>query len=346
MTRSQTSRAAFTVLRELVALHTQNSVHFRNVTARLFPGALDAASLEELPYLPSEMFKTNALKSIEDGDVFKILKSSGTTGQARSHIYLDRETARSQTKALSSIFAAAFGPKRMPMLSLDNPGQLQNRASFSARGAGILGFSMFAHKRVFALNDDMSVNIEAVKAFLSADAPRKFIFGFTAIIWQEFLQKIDGFSPAACVGEAHLLHGGGWKKLAAQNISAQAFREAVTAKLPCVKTVRDYYGMVEQTGSIYMGCDAGFLHTNAHNDILCRDPDTLEIAPPGTSGVMQVLSVLPTSYPGFSILTEDLGTVHGDGGCPCGQPGKYFSIHGRLEQAEIRGCSDTYEAAA
>ncbi|MEM1020794.1 MAG: acyl-protein synthetase, partial [Pseudomonadota bacterium] len=85
---------------------------------------------------------------------------------------------------------------------------------------------------------------------------------------------------------------------------------------------------------------------NAHNDILCRDPDTLEIAPPGTSGVMQVLSVLPTSYPGFSILTEDLGTVHGDGGCPCGQPGKYFSIHGRLEQAEIRGCSDTYEAAA
>ena len=29
--------------------------------------------------------------------------------------------------------------------------------------------------------------------------------------------------------------------------------------------------------------------------------------------------------------------------CPCGRYGKYFKIYGRIKNAEIRGCSDTYE---
>ena len=37
---------------------------------------------EELPFLPVQLFKTHALKSVDDEEVFRTMTSSGTTGQA------------------------------------------------------------------------------------------------------------------------------------------------------------------------------------------------------------------------------------------------------------------------
>jgi hypothetical protein len=63
----------------------------------------------------------------------------------------------------------------------------------------------------------------------------------------------------------------------------------------------------------------------------------------GEKGVIQVVSVLPESYPGHAILTEDEGVLLGEDDCACGRKGKYFKILGRIKNAEVRGCSDTYE---
>ena len=35
-------------------------------------------------------------------------------------------------------------------------------------------------------------------------------------------------------------------------------------------------------------------------------------------------SLLPTSYPGYNILTEDIGVIAGEDDCKCGLKGKYF----------------------
>jgi hypothetical protein len=45
-------------------------------------------------------------------------------------------------------------------------------------------------------------------------------------------------------------------------------------------------------------------------------------------------------------LTEDRGVIIGEDNCPCGRPGKYFQVLGRLALAEARGCSDTVTAQA
>ena len=58
-------------------------------------------------------------------------------------------------------------------------------------------------------------------------------------------------------------------------------------------------------------------------------------------GLIQLMSLLPTSYPGHNILTEDIGEIIGEDNCKCGLKGKYFLVHGRAKEAEIRGCSDT-----
>ena len=102
--------------------------------------------------------------------------------------------------------------------------------------------------------------------------------------------------------------------------------------------------MVEQTGCIYMQCEHGHLHASNFSDIIIRNPKDFSVASFGEKGIVQVVSLLPESYPGHSLLTEDEGVVLGEDDCPCGRKGKYFKILGRLKNAEIRGCSDTYAA--
>ena len=142
-----------------------------------------------------------------------------------------------------------------------------------------------------------------------------------------------------------LIHGGGGKRLAESAVDHEAFKRAV-AEVSGVSRVSNYYGMVEQTGSVFMECEAGRLHASIYSDVVIRDHRDFAPVPPGQEGLVQLLSLLPLSYPGHSILSEDLGTVLGADDCPCGRLGKTFAIKGRVASAEARGCSDTYAAAS
>ena len=42
--------------------------------------------------------------------------------------------------------------------------------------------------------------------------------------------------------------------------------------------------------------------------------------------MIQMLSLLPLSYPGHNILTEDLGIIHGEDNCKCGRSGVLFNF--------------------
>ena len=102
--------------------------------------------------------------------------------------------------------------------------------------------------------------------------------------------------------------------------------------------------MAEQTGCIYAECEYGHLHASIYSDIIIRDYKDFSPCKYGEKGFIQVLSSLPHSYPGHSILTEDEGIILGEDDCPCGRKGKYIKVLGRIKDAEMRGCSDTYAA--
>lgn len=232
------------------------------------------------------------------------------------------------------------------MLILDSSAVVKNRNMFSARGAGILGFSMFGSKRCYALNEEMELDIESMRAFLETyQGETIFMFGFTFMIWQHFYKKLleSGYKPDLSKGV--LIHGGGWKKLVTEAISPAEYKKAlndVCGIFP--ENVHDYYGMVEQTGTIYMECKCGHLHASCFSDVLIRRPEDFSLADRGEKGLIEVVSILPQSYPGHILLTEDEGMILGEDDCPCGLKGKYFKIEGRIKNAEIRGCSDTYAA--
>lgn len=301
---------------------------------------------DQLPFLPVRLFKEFELRSCAKEDVVKTMTSSGTTGQQVSRIFLNRETSAAQTKCLTKIVADFLGTKRVPMLILDSSAVIKNRAMFSARGAGILGFSMFGSKRQYALNEEMELDIEGLKQFLDAHQGETiFLFGFTFMVWQHFYKKLiaTGYRPDLSRGV--LIHGGGWKKLINERVSPAEFKQRLHEACGILpENVHDYYGMVEQTGTIYMECECGHLHTPAFSDVLIRRAEDFSLAEVGEEGIIEVISVLPESYPGHILLTEDKGMILGEDDCPCGRKGKYFRIVGRLQNAEIRGCSDTYAA--
>ena len=72
-----------------------------------------------------------------------------------------------QTKVLTSIVSNFLGKKRVPMLILDSSEILKNRTMFSARGAGILGFSMFGSIREYLFDAEMKINLGALEEFLA-----------------------------------------------------------------------------------------------------------------------------------------------------------------------------------
>jgi ribosomal protein S28E/S33 len=299
-------------------------------------------SIADLPWLPVGLFKQHTLKSIPDDQVFKVLTSSGTTG-AVSRIYLDRAAAASQTRMLAATLRAVLGPVRLPMLVVDSRAVISDRHSFSARGAGVLGMTTFGRSHVWALDERERPDLAAIERFLSEHGGAPFlIFGFTFLVWLHLYQTAR--DAGLDLSNGILVHSGGWKKLADRAVDNAQFRQRFAGDTGLVR-IHNFYGMVEQIGTVFLESPEGTgLHCPDFADVVVRDPGTWEALPPGRPGLIEVVSTLPTSYPGHVLLTEDLGVIHGvdDGSWP----GKRFSVLGRLPRAEARGCSDTLTPGA
>lgn len=331
-------------LKDLTDFHYNNCREYRNILNALEFDYGNMTNYYDLPFLTVSLFKEMDLLSVKREDIIKTMTSSGTTGQAVSRIYVDKETAGNQQKVLAKIVTDFTGTSRMPLLIIDSPSVLKDRAMFSARGAGILGFSIFGSERVYALNDDMSINMDVVTGFLEKNRGKKImLFGFTFMVWQHFYNELVKLDKKPDLSNGILIHGGGWKKLINEAVTPQEFKKRLYDACG-LKNIHDYYGMVEQTGCIYMECECGHLHASIFSDVITRRHVDFSVCEFGEPGIVQVVSMLPESYPGHSLLTEDEGIILGEDDCPCGRKGKYFKITGRLKNAELRGCSDTYAA--
>lgn len=328
------------LLNELTAHHLRQSVPYAKIVASLGMPPV-AHRLADVPFIPVRLFKHLDLLSVPRSEIFKTLTSSGTSGQAVSRIHLDRENASMQTRVLGAIVSSFLGKQRRPMVVIDADNLLAERRQFNARAAGVLGFSVYGKEHIYALDADMALKLEALDAYCNQHRARGiYAFGFTFVVWKFLCQALERSQHRLDFGpDSILIHGGGWKKLQEQSVSNTVFKATLQERAG-LRHVHNYYGMVEQTGSIYMECEHGHLHASNYADVIVRDPMSFKPLPAGQPGLLQVLSLLPHSYPGHSLLTEDVGVLLGEDDCLCGRMGKYFHVNGRMQSAEIRGCSD------
>lgn len=330
-------------LQELTEQHRKGCLEYSCILDTLGYQGAEVQSLADIPFLPVRLFKEYYLHSVPEEDISITMTSSGTSGQQVSRIALDAETSRNQKKVLHHIIASYIGEKRVPLLVLDSKATLRDRKAFGARGAGILGFSIFGRDVTYALDADMKLDLEAIQRFLGKHRGEpKLLFGYTFMIWQYFYMELQRQDITLDFEDnAKLFHIGGWKKLKEMAVDDATYQESIKERCR-ISSVHNYYGMAEQLGSVYVTCEHGHMHASNFSDVLIRNPLDWSVQAQGEPGLIELVSVLPASYPGHAILTEDEGVVLGEDDCPCGRKGKYFQILGRVKQAELRGCSDTY----
>jgi hypothetical protein len=329
----------FKLIKDLENWHYSNCSEFKNLKNLIKLGS--KKKLQSLFYLPISIFKEIDLMSVKKKEISKIMFSSGTSGK-RSKIFLDRMNSLNQTKVLRKLFSRNFGSDRIPMLIVEkNPKDILKFEGFSAKVAAITGFSIFGKDITYIINDKNSIDKVKLQKFLEKNYKKPFlIFGFTSSIYENFIQNKINFLNKNFFKNGIILHGGGWKKLEIKKISNNLFKKAIKEEYS-IKKVINYYGLIEQTGSIFFECENcnSFL-VSSYSDVLIRNKN-LSLSKNHEKGLVQLLSVLPTSYPGYNILTEDLGMIDNTRHKDCNfKDTKHFKIFGRIEKSDLRGCSD------
>ena len=327
-------------LNKLTLHHFNNSKEYKKLINHLGYSTKKKYEIDQIPFLPVRLFKEFDFLSVKKNKVIKVLNSSGTTGKKTSKIYLDKNNALNQVKVLQKIINKILGKERLPMLIIDKNIKNISRTNFNARIAAINGFSIFGKHHTFLLDEKNNIDYIALNKFLSKYGKKKFfIFGFTSFIFENLIEKLIMKKVTINFKNAILLHGGGWKKLENKKISNKIFKEKIRKKLD-INNIFNYYGLIEQTGSIFVECKCGFFIASNFSEVLIRDSN-FNLLNNNKKGFIQLFSLLPSSYPGHNILTEDIGEIIENSKCSCTIKGKRFLVHGRIKQAEIRGCSDT-----
>ncbi|MFC1631452.1 acyl-protein synthetase [Candidatus Omnitrophota bacterium] len=330
------------LLWKLSLQHKNHCPPYQRILEALPVSSSPTDRIEDLPMLPVRLFKTREFRSVPQGSVIRILQSSGTASQIPAHIYIDKRTLELAAKAFLSVIGSAVEKKRFPVILVDTTSPIQDENTINIRNYTLQAWKHCSSDFLLLLDEAMNIKWKELDAFLKkTGGERLVLFGFTFIIWQHLYQPLVKRKLRLNLTDGILFHAGGWKKIKEHAKDSKAFKRNLTKQLG-LKKIYNFYGMTELIGIAFLECERGHLHTPDFADIVIRDPDSLKSLPKGRQGLIQVFSPLARSFPGHSLLTEDLGEVLGEDDCPCGRNGKYFRVYGRMSWAEIRGCSNTY----
>jgi len=326
-------------INELTRLHRKNCFEYKKIIDFFKFNVKKKYNLENLPFLPVQIFKEMDLISANKKTIVKVLRSSGTTSKKTSKIYLDKKNSLEQIKTLKKIVQYHIGSERMPMLIIDKKSSILKSGEFDAKKAAFFGFSIFGKDFFYLIKENGEIDYQGLNKFLKKVKKKFLIFGFTYPVYDVLFNKLNKNKLIKNFENGILIHGGGWKKMEEFRILNKDLKIRLKKKLN-LKKIFNYYGLVEQTGSIFLECKCGYFISSNFSEILIRNEE-FELCKTSKKGFIQLLSILPTSYPGHNILTQDIGEIIDKKLCKCKLNGTRFLIHGRAKQAEIRGCSDT-----
>ena len=335
------------ILKEELDYACQRHAGYRNYIEHWPTDYRSAARVADLPFLPVGILKANPpLSFVNRTEVKRTLTSSATTSQVPSRVVLDSPTSRRMTKGVVTIVRDFIGSARRPYLVVDTPTLLGGHDDMGARGAAIHGLQPFASETVHCLSQteqgDLVLDHGRLREFAQGRQDTELlVYGFTFILWNHLVKPLTAEGICLNLPKARILHSGGWKRLQDQAVEKTVFNEQLARVFGCSPDrIVDFYGMVESVGVIYPDCSEGNKHGPVFGDVIVRNPLTLEPVAAGEHGIVQVCSILPTSFPGHLLLTEDMAQVLAYDGCLCGRRGISFRFAGRIPKAELRGCGN------
>lgn len=273
-------------------------------------------SLEQIPFLPVEFFKSRTIL-LEGKQPQAVFTSSGTQGQTTSsHPVADLQLYE---ESFMSAFRKFYGdPEEYCLLAL-LPSYLEREGS---------SLVYMTEKLVVATrNPESGFYLHQYEALadklkmLKAAKQKTILLGVTYALLDLAASFPVDFP------ELIIMETGGMKGRRKEMV-----REEVH-KLLCqafgIQAVHSEYGMTELLSQAYSK-GQGIFEAPPWMKVLIRDiHDPFLLLPPGRTGCINIIDLANANSCSF-LATGDLGKCHDDG---------TFEIAGRFDQAEIRGCN-------
>jgi len=273
-------------------------------------------SIEQVPFLPIEFFKSHKVTS-SDEKAKAVFTSSGTTGNLTSRHYVP--DLKIYEDSFTKGFEAFYGPVQDYCILALLPSYLEREGSSLIYMMEKLIKDSEHPKSGFYLNnhEELIANLEELKV----ENQKVLLLGVSFAL----LELAENYQLD--LGDVVVMETGGMKGRR-KEMTREELHGIFTSRLG-VDKIHSEYGMTELLSQGYSKGDSLF-KTPAWMKILIRDAyDPFSYEKDGRSGGVNVID-LANLYSCAFIETQDLGRIHADGS---------FEILGRFDNSDIRGCN-------
>ena len=301
---------------EVFKFQFEHNAVYRSFCDLLYKHPSDVRSLEQIPFLPIEFFKTHTIISTNK-PTEATFTSSGTTGSIVSkHHVVDLDVYKQSFRTGFESFYSTI--ENYTVLAL-LPSYLEREGSSLVYMANDMILQSKQPESGFYLHD-----LEALKntlTSLEAKGQKTLLIGVSYAL----LDLIEAYSFE--LKHTIVMETGGMKGQRKELVKSEL--HALLKQGFGVDTIHSEYGMTELLSQAYSK-GGGVFKTPPWMKVLTRDPeDALSIQPIGKSGGINIIDLANINSCAF-IATQDLGKIRSDG---------TFEILGRFDQSDIRGCN-------
>ena len=301
---------------EIFRYQAQNCEIYRKFITGLNINPESISTIDKIPFLPVEFFKSHRIVSGGNYDEI-IFTSSGTTGViTSSHHVTD---ASWYIESFRSAFSLFYGDISKYVIMALLPSYLERKGSSLIYMAGDLIKQSNNHDSGFFLYNQGDL-YRQLKKLQGAQKPT-ILLGVTFALL-DFAEKYRLTFPELIVMET-----GGMKGRRKEMVREELHE--ILCRSFGVKTIHSEYGMTELLSQAYSK-GQGIFNCPPWMKIITRDPnDPLSLQKTGKAGGINIIDLANYNSCSF-IATQDLGKVYLD---------KSFEILGRYDNSDIRGCN-------
>ncbi len=294
----------------------KNNKVYRSFCDLLYVHPSDISTIEEIPFLPIQFFKSREVVSSSD-KVEAVFNSSGTTGTTTSR-HLVKDLSIYEASYLKGFHHFYGNIKEYVVLAL-LPNYLERKGSSLVYMVNDLIQKTENPESGFYLNnlDELAKKLIA----LDKKGQKVLLIGVSFALL-DLIEKYQFNLKNTLVMET-----GGMKGRRKELIRVEL--HALLKKGFSVRKIHSEYGMTELLSQAYSKGN-GVFETPPWMKILIRDTeDALKILPQEKTGGINVIDLANYNSCSF-IATQDLGKVHGN---------DTFEIIGRFDNSDLRGCN-------
>jgi len=309
-------RQFVTAALEVFQYQAKNCRVYRDFIGGLRVDPQGVSTIEQIPFLPIEFFKShNVLSSAKDAEV--TFTSSGTTGVVTSRHFVTDVSLYIQS--FRKAFSLFYGDLASYCILALLPSYLEREGSslvymvddlIRQSGNPDSGFFLYDHEKLY----------EQLKKQQAANQPTLLIGVTFALL--DFIENYTLDFPELIVMET-----GGMKGRRKEMIREDLHEQL--CKGFGVYAIHSEYGMTEMLSQAYSKGN-GVFTCPPWLRIIARDPnDPMTLVTGGRAGGINVIDLANINSCSF-IATQDLGRIYSDNS---------FEVLGRFDNSDIRGCN-------